>query len=480
MFFRLSPNFDENKVFLLDWGRKKLRLDPFYYVPSIIKLEDKVVSKTRYKLSHFIQNMASGATPSKSEEELYYTDSENGIPFIRVQNLSEDGILNTNDIKYITQETNDKLLKRSIFTDSDLLIKITGVGRMAIASVPTKGFYGNINQHIVRIKTKSRYESEVIAAYLNTDICEKLASRRATGGTRPALDYPALRSIPIIYDDHIFLTLQKAVKIKNEKIQFAKILLKDTEHYLLDELGIIPPIESDNIFNNRIFGTDFSEILGNRLDPFYYQKCFETIDKAIINSKYKNTVTKFRNCLSFIESGSRPLGGVKNIEEGILSFGGEHVNWLGQIEVKTPKYIPEKFHKNHRLTHTKLNDVLIVKDGATTGKIGIITNSDHVGQNINEHVFLLRFNNLNPYFVTFLFNTSLFQKVIKRQITGATVTGLTKQALKSILIPAPDMEVQNKLVETISQKRKEAFQLIEDAEIEFTKTKKEIEKMILE
>ena len=51
---------------------------------------------------------------------------------------------------------------------------------------------------MVVIKTWSSELSEYLANYLNLDIIEKLATRRATGGTRPALDYKALKSIPII------------------------------------------------------------------------------------------------------------------------------------------------------------------------------------------------------------------------------------------------------------------------------------------
>ncbi len=84
-------------------------------------------------------------------------------------------------------------------SEGDILVKITGVGRMAVASVAHKGFEGNINQHVVVIKTGSKETSRWLATFLNLTSVEKLASKRATGGTRPALDYPALFSLPIIF-----------------------------------------------------------------------------------------------------------------------------------------------------------------------------------------------------------------------------------------------------------------------------------------
>lgn len=88
------------------------------------------------------------------------------------------------------------MLKRSQVSACDLLVKITGVGRMAVASIAPKGFEGNINQYVCVIKTGSKEVSETLAAFLNSDIDEKLASRRSTGGTRPALDYPAYFLFP--------------------------------------------------------------------------------------------------------------------------------------------------------------------------------------------------------------------------------------------------------------------------------------------
>ena len=107
-----------------------------------------------------------------------------------------------NDCKYINEETHNRMLKRSQVSAGDLLVKIT-FGRMAVASV-AQGFEGNINQHVCVIKTGS------------PKIAKRSVSKfrhwrkfKSTGGTRPALDYPALISIPIIEDKRIFKITEK-------------------------------------------------------------------------------------------------------------------------------------------------------------------------------------------------------------------------------------------------------------------------------
>jgi hypothetical protein len=56
---------------------------------------------------------------------------------------------------------------------------------------------------------------------------------------------------------------------------------------------------------------------------------------------------------------------------------------------------------------------------------------------------------------------------------------LTKGALKSILIPVPNKDIQEILVNEILLKRKKAFEMLANAEKEFLKAKKKIERLIL-
>ena len=105
---------------------------------------------------------------------------------------------------------------------------------------------------MVVIKTKDRKTSETLATYLNLDIAEKLASRRATGGTRPALDYPALLSIPVIYDENIVSKLSDAYKQKEQKEKDAQNKLDSIDKYLLTELGIEPFCNQKESLEDRV------------------------------------------------------------------------------------------------------------------------------------------------------------------------------------------------------------------------------------
>lgn len=265
----VPQNINTDRIFFVNFSELEGRLEPEFYRPSIASYEKKIRSHSSRKLKDFALTLTGGATPPKTESDKYYSDSTNGVPFLRVQNLQTNGELLLDDCVYINKETHTGLLKRSQVSEGDLLIKITGVGRMAIASVAPAGFVGNTNQHMVVIKTGNVELSKYLAHYLNLDSIEKIASRHSTGGTRPALDYPSLKNLPII-EDLDFSGIDLALKYKQQKEQEAKDLLASIDNYLLSELGIERPTIA-RTENGRFFYTSFREIIGGELAPMSVQ-----------------------------------------------------------------------------------------------------------------------------------------------------------------------------------------------------------------
>lgn len=174
------------------------RIDPFYHQGEFKELE-QTMTKGKYEIRNFsnlITYISSGATPLKSNSEKYYTDDiKNGVPLLRVQNITATGV-KLDDVIFINRETHEKDLKRSQVFSGDLLVTITG--RIASSAIAPKNFEGNINQHSVIVRTnKNHVLNEYLAIYFNSYLGQKFALRKTTGGTRPALDYYALKAIKI-------------------------------------------------------------------------------------------------------------------------------------------------------------------------------------------------------------------------------------------------------------------------------------------
>lgn len=100
-------------------------------------------------LSALAGQITKGTTPTTYG----YKYATSGVPFLRVENITDDGRLKLEGVKFISPETHAKLA-RSQLVPGDLLFSIAGaLGRAALvpADLPT----ANINQAVARVCLKS-------------------------------------------------------------------------------------------------------------------------------------------------------------------------------------------------------------------------------------------------------------------------------------------------------------------------------------
>jgi len=472
--YTISKTLNPKRVFILQKSELEKRFDPFFYVPELLELEKKVLAKKPKKLRDYVVSVSSGATPKTTESELYYAEKENGIPFLRVQNLSPTGVLEFDDCKYINKETHNGMLKRSQVSAGDLLVKITGVGRMAIASVAPEGFIGNINQHVCVIKTGSKEISETLAAFLNSDIGEKLASRRSAGGTRPALDYPALLSIPIIEDKRILQITNKVIEQKQTNEAEAEKLLSSIDDYLLKELGIKLPEPPENTLKNRMFTSQLSELSGSRFDPHFNKVYFKAVFNSFSKSKF--SISRIKDVLDNIKTGTTPHQKLDPFIEsnGVVFLRNTNLKKY-QIDLSDTKYVKTEFAKE--LTYS-LKDEVIMCIAGTVGLSAI--NDIEKPISINQNVSALKFNkNIYPHFASYWFNTNIFLELTKRACSVATIFYLNNDNLKLLPIPIPPVDKQKEIANHITNIRQQAQQLKDKTKELLKNASEEIEMILL-
>ncbi len=158
------------------------------------------------------------------------------------------------------------------------------------------------------------------------------------------------------------------------------------------------------------------------------------------------------NITESIESGSRPPGGVKNAQEGILSIGGEHIdNHSGYLNLSSPKYVPYNFYEKAKSGIIRENDILLCKDGALTGKVAIVRDElQNQKAMVNEHVFIMRCSNIiTQKYLFYLLHSDIGQSILRSKITGTAQGGLNSANLKSLRFPIPPIGVQEKIVTEI-------------------------------
>lgn len=158
--------------------------------------------------------------------------------------------------------------------------------------------------------------------------------------------------------------------------------------------------------------------------------------------------------LEVLESGSRPKGGVSGISEGVPSIGGEHLNYNGKFNFKKVKYIPKSFFDSMSKAKIKKEDVLIVKDGATTGKTSYVGDDfPYKEAAVNEHVFITRHNSkiIGKLLFYFLYSHE-GQLQLKKNISGSAQGGINRSILKNIFVKYPsNLKEQQLIVDEIEK-----------------------------
>lgn len=165
------------------------------------------------------------------------------------------------------------------------------------------------------------------------------------------------------------------------------------------------------------------------------------------------TTSPLRKLLIALESGKRPRGGVKNIKTGVPSIGGEHLNANGGFKFTKIKYVPEEFADRMVRGHIQKNDILIVKDGATTGKTSLVRESfPHKQTVINEHVFLCRCaEEINPlYLFYYLFSSEGNQQILK-DFRGAAQGGISQGFADIVTVAIAPQNEQKRIVAEIEK-----------------------------
>ena len=155
-----------------------------------------------------------------------------------------------------------------------------------------------------------------------------------------------------------------------------------------------------------------------------------------------------------LESGSRPKGGVRGILEGIPSLGGEHLNADGGFNFEKIKYIPEEFFESLNKGRIYPDDIIVVKDGATTGKTSFVDNNfPHKDAAVNEHLFIVRVDPkiAFPKFVFYYLFSTVGQQQILSDFRGATVGGISRNFPLKVDVPIPPLTEQEQIVSELER-----------------------------
>lgn len=189
------------------------------------------------KLGFYTTKIGSGSTP-RGGSEVYVDD---GIPFIRSQNVHFQGLILEN-ISFIDLDTHNSM-KGSTVRNGDVLLNITGgsIGRCCVVMVDVEM---NVNQHVSIIRTKNSLLNLFLNYILNSDVGQLQVEYNVSGGNREGLTIEGIRDflipLPPIHEQHQIVEyldnetslIDKTISIEERKIE----LLKEYKQSLISDV----------------------------------------------------------------------------------------------------------------------------------------------------------------------------------------------------------------------------------------------------
>ena len=460
--------------FAIEWGEIEGRIDTLYYKPEY-SIAEKELKGSKWRIVRFgdlLSYVANGVEIRRYVEV--------GTPYLRVSDMKEDGI-DLSNVKFVNASL-ATLVDKIQLEENDILISRSGsLGLVALVDEKIKKCI--ISSHIIRaVLNKGKVDGinpKYITVFLRTRYGLLQFYKKKIGAVVPEIDHEALKSIliplpPYKTQDKIADMMDDAYRIKKEKEAEAEKLLNSIDDYVLNELGIkLPQIKEE-----KNFTVTFDRIIGKRFDPYSHQPKFEKAYNDLGAGNYE--LRSIGELIVDISGGATPKA------KGDSYIGPEGIPFL-RIQNVTPdgisfegmNYVNEQTHEGLlKRSQLKGGDVVFT----ITGRIGTVAviPKDWDRGNINQHMVRLRFKEeiLSDYFAAF-FNTDFGNQQALSLTSGGSRIALDYKAIRSLKIPLPPFQIQQKIATEVKSRRERAKQLKAEANEFLVKTKEEVERMIL-
>ena len=368
--------------------------------------------------------------------------------YLKVDNIDAYGFIDNYKMPYISEET-FSIIKNFMVKNGDIIISIAGtIGKVSlINNIPDNTILTENCAKII-INDKNNLNSAYLSELLKLDIMQKYIKENQIQTTIPKLSLQRLRNLkiplpPLEEQESIANIMKKAYLKKEEFEKEADKLLSSIDEYLLRELDIKI---NDNKKKNT-FIVKSNELKGKRIDTFWY---------SLGNMFYKSK--KFEN---------KKLSDLVNIQKGETITSNTKED--GDIPVIAGGKVPAYYNNK---SNYKGNVITISASGSSgyvwwhdnpiwASDCNVLTEKSKEA-NIKYIYHILKFNQENIY------------KLQK----GSVQSHVYASDLAEIIIPTPPIEIQQKIVNEINERKQKALRLQKEAKETLENAKSKIEEII--
>jgi len=422
------------------------RGDVSYWLPQYEEVAE-ILNKTNSRpLADLSEIITKGETP-RTKGDVYV---ESGVPFIRVTNISEDGI-KTDDLVKISQYTHNRL-KRSIIKPNDIVFSMAGTIGVATV-IPDEINEANINQAVTKIRLKKEINPVYVSTFLNSKYGRLQSLRFAGGGVQKNIDFHEIKRI------RIFLPTPQEQRMVEQIVKEALRLKDEAEEERR---------EADLILENSIkefFITDDQK-------PFWKWSNDIEIVKTLEPNFWKKTVSSKKHP-------SIKLGDIFNFQKGTEVGSALYqdngipflrVSDLGDLEISfgnSSKYINETLFNELRDEFQPHEEELLFSKDATIGLVAKVWAEEK--QIISSGILRLQRKSKDfdaDFLLALLTNKFVNQEFVKNS-TGSVIKHLNTSKLSETELPLVNKQIQDEVADRVKSfwiKRNLSKQKLQEAQ----------------
>lgn len=388
---------------------------------------------------------------------------EDGIPLLRITNITPQGYLDYSNLTYISEELGNSLFRTQV-SPGDIVISQRGtLGQCAV--VDDKFEKLNISANIIAVKNFRGISAKFVRSYILSSIGRKQLERFSSGQVQgkittqdiadiliPAVCGNEQRLVQIIEDGYISYL---------EKLRQANELLAGLESGLICLFGLTQSLNKKLCFSIR----------------------FGDLDGVIAVNRYKN-IKKSGHSLKIED-----ICEIVEEKTKATKYGQQLINWIRiddlpnrPMEIETVRTQPANKVEGSFFNVQK-GDILVARLGPTilNQKIVLVRHLERETVASSEFLVLRCKEDYNPEVVMAILKTSYYRNLLYSYDRGSTPSRYRLNRDDMLKLTFPDIRAkQSTVLRRIHTVQSKVKKLQEEAEKEWTAAKERFEKELLE
>ncbi len=440
------------------------RFDANYHQKYYIDLEKSLLSSPYplVNLASLINNFKKGIEVGSNE---YSQNKE--IPFIRVSDITNNGIDFSNVQKFISASLFENL-KAYKPKENELLYSKDGTIGICLKADVSRDYV--ISGGILRLELKAEVDKDFLCFLLGSYMMNVFANRASIGAVIKHLNVGEFLNLKIPLPP-LAIQTQIASRLKNSKFQ-ALSLEKEAKEILHKAKIDIETLLLTAGGGGVTLAFSFEAFISTQM---HY---FDKMTKIWNEKEY--SVVRLGEILSFVASGSTPESKGEDYEKNGIYHFLRLVDFNDGLEIdfNNALFVKEYIYKN-TLSRVQLknNDILF----GIAGSVGKVAQykSDKMAV-VNQAIAILRFQKgVFADFMCYLLASNVIQNQVQRLKRPVAQPNISVMELKGIKIPLPPLTEQERIAKEISQRKARAKALKQEAKELLENAKKEVGHIIL-